>query len=70
MFMISLREHNRIANQFFNSRLMTDDEQIYRVTRRIVIAQMQNIVYAEYLPTVLGKCQNYQKNWTNFAQNI
>jgi len=51
-----MREHNRIAKEL--GRLLPaklqQDELIYQETRRLVGAQMQNIVYGEYLPTILG----------------
>jgi len=48
-----LREHNRIARSL--SSKYTNDEEIYQQARRIVIAELQNIVYGEYLPVILGK---------------
>ena len=59
-----LREHNRIAR--FLSSKYTDDEEIYQQARRIVIAELQNIVYGEYLPVILGKeaIEKYELNVT------
>lgn len=38
----------------FTLRPNASDEFIFQETRRIVIAEMQNIVYGEYLPVLLG----------------
>ena len=48
-----IREHNRIARQL--QARYRDDEEIYQRARRIVIAELQSIVYGEYLPVILGK---------------
>ena len=51
-----LLEHNRIAREYKKlDPSLTDDEQIYQLARRLVAAQMQNIVYSEFLPIVLGE---------------
>ena len=57
MHTLFLREHNRIAlkfNDIVDAAIPDRDEHIFQMTRRIVIAEMQNIVYDEYLPVVLG----------------
>merc|ERR1719367_1581977 len=52
---IFLREHNRIASHLNSMQPQHSDEELYQMTRRIVIAEMQNIVYGQYLPdTLLG----------------
>jgi len=49
-----LREHNRLAGQFSSLFPEATDEEIYQKARRLVWAQMQNIVYGQYLNVLLG----------------
>ena len=60
MHTLFLNEHNRIAGEL-KSRLGSAlasvdsaDEFLFQETRKIIGAQLQNIVYKEYLPVVLG----------------
>ena len=50
-----LREHNRLATEISTNSPAMGDEEIFQTARRILIAEMQNIVYDEYLPVVLGE---------------
>lgn len=54
MHNVFLMEHNRIAREFQQITGSTNDELIFQETRRVIIALLQNIVYSEYLPIVLG----------------
>ena len=69
MHVLFMREHNRVAKLIgkYLPKNLQQDELIYQVkindlmtslvaqeTRRIVSAEMQNIVYGESLPTILG----------------
>ena len=56
MHVIMVREHNRIAEQLRRHlpAYLVNDETLYQESRRIVVAEIQNIVYGEYLPTILG----------------
>ena len=63
MHSLWLKEHNRIATELkkaFKDKLnefsiLDQDEILYQITRRIVIAELQNIVYNEYLPAFLSQ---------------
>ena len=49
-----LNEHNRIAEGLRALDSSLDDESLYQRSRIMVTAQIQNIVFAEFLPAVLG----------------
>ena len=55
MHSLFVSEHNRIARQFSTTFPTLSDEDIYQISRKIVTAEIQNIVYSEFLPVVLGK---------------
>jgi peroxidase len=54
MHTLWLREHNRIAENLFTIFPGQTDEFYFQHTRRIVIAEMQHIIYNEYLPVMIG----------------
>ena len=47
-----VREHNRVAK--IVATMFDSDEDIYQYTRRVVVAEYQNIVYGQYLSEILG----------------
>ena len=54
MHALFLNEHNRIAELLKKNVKEASDEEIYQIARKVLGAQMQNIVYNEFLPIVLG----------------
>lgn len=63
-----VREHNRLATALAAANPRLDDEQLYQKTRRIVIAELQWIVYNEYLPALLGS--NAMPRYTGYNANV
>ena len=58
------REHNRIAYQLQTDYGMTDDEEIYQFARRLVGAEMQNVIYGQWLTAVLGESKMNESKLT------
>ena len=56
MHTLFLREHNRLCDLLKSDSRTSGwgDEAYYQNARRILIAEMQQVVYGEYLPVVLG----------------
>ena len=55
MHTLFLREHNRIWEELRKINPHWTAEELFQTARKIVIGIMQNIVYTEWLPVVMGK---------------
>lgn len=49
-----MREHNRVTDFFIKINGHWSDERLYQETRRVVIAEMQHVVYNEFVPLLIG----------------
>ncbi|XP_017487596.1 PREDICTED: chorion peroxidase-like [Rhagoletis zephyria] len=49
-----MREHNRIAGELSQLNTHWSDATLYEETKRIVVAQLQHILYDQFLPLILG----------------
>ena len=54
LYSLFLNEHNRVARSLKAVDSSLDDEDLYQRARIIVTAELQNIVYREFLPSVVG----------------
>ena len=52
---VFVRIHNQIARELDLLRPSDTDEEIFQLTRKIVIAIIQNIHYNEWLPLIIGR---------------
>lgn len=55
LHLLFTREHNKIAAVVEKAFPTYDDEQIYQMARKVLIAEMQEIVFYEWLPTLAGR---------------
>jgi hypothetical protein len=68
MHTLFLREHNRIADQIHAANPSLSDEQIYQLARRQVGAELEVIVYNEWIPALLGP--NALPAYTGYNPNV
>ncbi len=54
MHTLFVREHNRLADLYAAANPNWSDEQVFEQARRIVVGEIQNITYNEFLPALLG----------------
>ncbi|XP_060859778.1 peroxidase-like isoform X3 [Metopolophium dirhodum] len=59
LYIMWMREHNRIVQLLYNERPNMTDDQLFWEARKIVTACIQHITYNEWLPALLGV--NYTK---------
>lgn len=66
MHTLWVREHNRVAKEVKAAFPNAKDEQMFQITRKVVIALFQSVVYDEFLPAIvgrgLGRYRGYKKN--------
>ncbi len=71
---IFAREHNTVAAEVAEAYPAFDDEQIYQLARHIVAAEIQAIVYHEFIPALTGSklapYNGYDRNVVGTVSNV
>ncbi|MBI3408888.1 MAG: peroxidase [Planctomycetes bacterium] len=62
------QEHNRIADQIAAANPSFDNDQIFQLARRYVVAELQAITYYQFLPTLLGP--SALKHYAGYDPNV
>jgi hypothetical protein len=68
MHTLFLREHNRLADEIHAANPGLNDETVYQLARRRVGAELQFIVYFEWIPAMLGP--NALPAYTGYHPNV
>lgn len=63
-----VQEHNRIADELTQAHPEWTDEQLFQRARQINTAQLQSVIYNEYLPALLGN--DALSDYTGYNPNI
>ncbi|CAG0913170.1 unnamed protein product [Notodromas monacha] len=65
-----IREHNRIVDELKRINPKWDSDRLYFETRRIVNAQLQHIIYNEWLPLIIGAKAMFELGITPLVQGF
>ena len=70
MHTLFVREHNRLAELILDHYPTANDEEVYQLARKIVIAEMQAITYKEFLPALLGSMSPSLNDYNGYNASV